>query len=203
MKLARLVFFLLAIMVGGQLEGRAEMEPQPKKAAFGAGCFWGVEKIFSKVTGVVSTQVGYMGGSAAEPTYEEICTGRPGHAEAIEVLYDPSKVSYEELLATFWEWHDPTTLNRQGPDVGTQYRSVIFFSDSEQEAAAKRSKEVLERSKVFKNPIVTEIIPAGRFWKAEEYHQKYLQKNPGGYCSHKPGSPKIREVLHTPKEEIG
>mgnify|MGYP001571394728 CR=1 FL=1 len=203
MKLARLVFFLLAIMVGGQLEGRAEMEPQPKKAAFGAGCFWGVEKIFSKVTGVVSTQVGYMGGSAAEPTYEEICTGRTGHAEAIEVLYDPSKVSYEELLATFWEWHDPTTLNRQGPDVGTQYRSVIFFSDSEQEAAAKRSKEVLERSKVFKNPIVTEIIPAGRFWKAEEYHQKYLQKNPGGYCSHKPGSPKIREVLHTPKEEIG
>ena len=186
---------LLLAMVAPQSEGRAGMEPQYKKASFGAGCFWGVEKIFSKVKGVVSTEVGYMGGSAANPTYEEVCTGRTGHAEAIEVVYDPSKVSYEELLATFWEWHDPTTLNRQGPDVGTQYRSAIFFYDPEQESAAKRSKEILEKSKVFKNPIVTEIVPAGKLWKAEEYHQQYLQKNPGGYCSHKPGSPKIREAL--------
>lgn len=187
--------FFLLVMVMAQIEGRAEMESQYKKASFGAGCFWGVEKIFSKVKGVISTQVGYMGGSAANPTYEEVCAGRTGHAEAIEVVYDSSKVSYEELLAAFWEWHDPTTMNRQGPDVGTQYRSVIFFHDAGQEAAAKRSKEILEKSKVFKSPIVTEIVPAGKLWKAEDYHQQYLQKNPGGYCSHKPGSPKIREAL--------
>ena len=198
--LAWITFFLL-ILVNGQPEGWAEMESQTKKASFGAGCFWGVEKIFSKVKGVVSTQVGYMGGSSANPTYEEVCSGRTGHAEALEVTYDPSKVSYEELLATFWEWHDPTTLNQQGPDVGTQYRSVIFFYDSDQEAAAKRSKEILDKSRVFKNRIVTEIVPAEKLWRAEEYHQQYLQKNPGGYCSHKPGSPKIREALQAVLKE--
>lgn len=166
-----------------------------KKAAFAAGCFWGVEKVFSKIPGVISTRAGYMGGTTVDPTYEEVCTGRTGHAEAVEVMYDPVRVRYEELLATFWEWHDPTTLNRQGPDAGTQYRSVIFFCDSQQEAAAKRSKEILNKSGIFKGPIVTEIVPAGRFWRAEEYHQGYLVKNPGGYCSHQQGSPGIREAL--------
>jgi peptide-methionine (S)-S-oxide reductase len=173
----------------------AEMETRYKKAAFAAGCFWGVEKIFSEVPGVISTQVGYMGGNTERPTYEQVCTGQTGHAETVEVLYDPTQVSYEELLATFWQWHDPTTLNRQGPDVGSQYRSVIFFYDAQQEQAARRTKEVLEKARVFRDPIVTEIVPAGRFWRAEEYHQKYLKKNPNGYCSHRIGSPRIRQVL--------
>lgn len=178
-------------------EAMGEVSSQQKKATFGAGCFWGVEKIFSKVPGVASTTVGYAGGATEEPDYRQVCTGRTGHAEALEVLYDPAKVSYEELLATFWEWHDPTTLNRQGPDVGSQYRSVIFTHDQEQEEAARASKELLERAGVFPGKIVTEIVPAGKFYRAEEYHQKYLQKNPGGYCSHvlRPESGKIRQVI--------
>ena len=166
-----------------------------KKAAFAAGCFWGVEKVFMKMPGVVSTSVGYMGGGAASPTYHQVCTGMTGHAETVEIGYDPSQVSYEELLATFWEWHDPTTPNAQGPDVGSQYRSVIFTYDREQLESAKRSMEILEASRIFGRPIVTQIVPAGEFYRAEEYHQKYLVKNPGGYCSHYMGSPKIREIL--------
>ncbi len=166
-----------------------------KKATFGAGCFWGVEKIFARIPGVTATRVGYAGGSTKEPTYEEVCAGRTGHAEAVEVTYDPSKVGYGELLTVFWEWHDPPTLNRQGPDVGTQYRSVIFTHDEEQAAAARRSKQLLEEAKVYASPIVTEITPAGTFYTAEEYHQKYLQKNPSGYCSHHLESRRVREVL--------
>lgn len=166
-----------------------------KKAAFAAGCFWGVEKIFMSIPGVVSTQVGYMGGWKERPTYEEVCQGTTGHAETVELVYDPHSVSYEELLATFWEWHDPTTQNRQGPDVGSQYRSVIFVYDPIQEQLATRSKQILEEAKVFNQPIVTEIVPAGRFWRAEEYHQQYLKKHPNGYCSHRLGSPRIRQVL--------
>ena len=146
-----------------------------EKATFGAGCFWGVEAAFRRVEGVVSTAVGYSGGTLENPTYEDVCTGRTGHAEVVEVEYDPSRVSYEELLEVFWENHDPTTLNRQGPDVGTQYRSAIFFHTPEQEDAARASKEKVQSR--FKNPIVTEITPASRFYRAEEYHQRYFEKH--------------------------
>ena len=146
-----------------------------EKATFGAGCFWGVEAEFSKVEGVVDATVGYSGGALENPTYKDVCSGTTGHAEVVEVEYDPSKVSYEELLEVFWENHDPTTLNRQGPDVGTQYRSAIFFHTPEQEAAARASKEQAQDR--FKTPIVTEITPAAEFYRAEEYHQRYFEKN--------------------------
>lgn len=171
------------------------MEPKGKRAAFAAGCFWGVEKILSKVDGVISTEVGYMGGTTSNPTYEQVCTGRTGHAETVLVVYDPTKVPYEELLITFFKYHDPTTRNRQGPDIGSQYRSVIFFYDPEQAEIAKRSKQILEEAKLFDSPIVTEIVPAAEFYRAEEYHQDYLKKNPFGYCSHHLISPKIEQVL--------
>ena len=180
--------------MSGQPSG-GKMAPNLKKATFAAGCFWGVEKIFARIDGVVSTAVGYAGGTTRNPTYEQVCTGRTGHAEAMEVEYDPARVSYEKLLITFWEYHDPTTLNRQGPDVGSQYRSVIFYHDPEQAEIARRSKQILEEAHLFSSPIVTEIVPAGEFWRAEEYHQRYLQKNPGGYCSHHLQSNRIREVL--------
>src|SRR5215217_7741214 len=145
------------------------------KATFGAGCFWEVEAAFRKIEGVVSTSVGYSGGTSENPTYKDVCTGQTGHAEVVEVEYDPSRVSYEELLEVFWENHDPTSLNRQGPDVGTQYRSAIFFHTPEQEAAARASKERAQGR--FKKPIVTEIKPASEFYRAEEYHQRYFEKN--------------------------
>lgn len=167
-----------------------------KTATFGAGCFWGVEKAFAKIPGVVSTEVGYMGGDTAHPTYHQVCAGRTGHAEVVKVTYDPTIVPYETLLITFWEWHDPTTANRQGPDVGTQYRSVIFTYDDAQAAAAPRAKALLTSAKVYPRPIVTEIVPAGTFWRAEEYHQQYVVKNPGGYCSHHLQSPAVRQVLN-------
>ena len=166
-----------------------------EKAAFAAGCFWGVEKFFLEIPGVVSTQVGYAGGQTEDPGYEDVCEGVTGHAEAVEVTFDPAKVSYEKLLLTFWEHHDPTTRDRQGPDTGSQYRSVIFYYSPAQQKAADRSVELLNQAKIWKGPIVTEIIPAGKFYRAEEYHQKYLKKNPGGYCSHQFQSPKIGEVL--------
>ncbi|MDP8951154.1 MAG: peptide-methionine (S)-S-oxide reductase MsrA [Actinomycetota bacterium] len=146
-----------------------------EKATFGAGCFWGVEAEFRKVEGVVDAAVGYSGGALENPTYKDVCSGTTGHAEVVEVEYDPSKVSYEELLEVFWENHDPTTPNRQGPDVGTQYRSAIFFHTPEQEAAARASKERAQDR--FKNPIVTEITPASEFYRAEEYHQRHFEKN--------------------------
>lgn len=147
-----------------------------EKATFGAGCFWGVEAAFRKIEGVTSTSVGYTGGSLDSPTYEDVCTGRTGHAEVVEVEYDPSQVSYDELLAVFWDIHDPTTLNRQGPDVGTQYRSVLFFHIAEQEAAANKSKEKIQSSGRFTRDIVTEITPASQYYKAEDYHQQYLER---------------------------
>lgn len=146
------------------------------KATFAAGCFWGVEDAFRQVKGVKSTTVGYTGGSAKNPTYKEVCTGRTGHAEAVEVEYDTNEVSYLELLAVFWKSHDPTTVNRQGPDVGTQYRSAIFYHDAAQEKDARDSKAVLEKQGVFKRPIVTEIAPASEFFRAEDYHQQYFEK---------------------------
>lgn len=147
------------------------------KATFGAGCFWGVEAAFRKLKGVVSTTVGYSGGSSKSPTYKDVCSGRTGHAEVVQVEYDPSRVSYEELLNVFWGVHDPTQMNRQGPDVGTQYRSAIFFHNAAQEAAAKAAKARLEKSGQYRKPIVTEIIPASEFYAAEEYHQRYLEKH--------------------------
>ena len=147
-----------------------------EKATLAAGCFWGVEAAFRKVKGVVSTSVGYTGGSFKDPTYEDVCSRKTGHAEAVEVEYDSSGVSYDELLTVFWENHDPTTLNRQGPDIGTQYRSAIFFHTPEQKAAAIASKEKLQNSGRYKNPIATEITPASQFYRAEDYHQQYVEK---------------------------
>jgi peptide-methionine (S)-S-oxide reductase len=152
------------------------------KATFAAGCFWGVEAAFRQLKGVTSTAVGYIGGTLHDPTYHDVCTGRTGHAEAVQVEYDPSQVSYDDLLRVFWENHDPTTLNRQGPDVGTQYRSAIFFHTPEQEAAAKASKDAQAKSGRFKRPIVTEIQPAPEFWQAEDYHQQYLEKRGQAHC---------------------
>src|SRR5712692_2074990 len=141
---------------------------QKQKATFGAGCFWGVEAEFRQVKGVLSTAVGYEGGSLENPTYHDVCTDRTGHAEVVEVEYDPSRISYENILNVFWTNHDPTTRNRQGPDVGTQYRSVIFFHTPEQQAAAIASKEKLEQAKRYKRPIVTQIVPASTFFRAED-----------------------------------
>jgi peptide-methionine (S)-S-oxide reductase len=156
----------------GLNRGNSEME----KATFGAGCFWGVEAAFRQVKGVVSTEVGYMGGWLKSPTYRDVCSGQTGHAEVMQMEYDPSQVSYDELLDVFWEIHDPTQSNRQGPDVGTQYRSVIFVRSAEQEAVARSSKERLQNSGRFDKKIVTEIVPASQFGRAEEYHQQYLEK---------------------------
>jgi len=153
-----------------------------EKATFAAGCFWGVEAVFRQMEGVTATRVGYTGGDFKNPTYKDVCSGTTGHAEAVEVEYDPSKVTYEELLEVFWENHDPTTLNRQGPDVGTQYRSAVFFLTPEQEAAAKASKEKLQRNGKYKRPIVTEINPASEFYPAEDYHQQYLEKRGLAHC---------------------
>jgi peptide-methionine (S)-S-oxide reductase len=155
-----------------------------QKAIFAAGCFWGVERDFGKVKGVISTRVGYTGGEFKEPTYEDVCSHGTGHAEAIEITFDPSEVSYDRLLEVFWSIHDPTTLNRQGPDIGTQYRSAIFYLDQEQKEKAMESKAKLEASNQYKRPIVTQIVPASDFWQAEEYHQNYIEKRKNKIFSH-------------------
>jgi peptide-methionine (S)-S-oxide reductase len=146
------------------------------KATFAAGCFWGVEDAFRQVKGVTSTAVGYTGGQTKDPTYKEVCSDRTGHAEAVEVEFDPAKVSYKELLTVFFQGHDPTQFNRQGPDYGSQYRSAIFFHDAGQEAEAREAQAALDKSGIFKRPIVTQIVPAPEFFRAEEYHQKYFEK---------------------------
>ncbi|NVN91469.1 MAG: peptide-methionine (S)-S-oxide reductase MsrA [Desulfuromonadales bacterium] len=151
------------------------------KATFAAGCFWGVEDVFRAVPGVLATRVGYCGGMTDNPTYHEVCSGETGHAEAVEVSFDPSQVSYEQLLEIFWQSHDPTQLNRQGPDRGTQYRSAIFYHSPAQRLAAEESLVFLERSGQMCSRIVTEIVPASTFWQAEEYHQQYHLKQ-GGSC---------------------
>ncbi|MCG8693149.1 MAG: peptide-methionine (S)-S-oxide reductase MsrA [Minwuiales bacterium] len=150
------------------------------KATFAAGCFWGVEQTFAEVDGVTATSVGYTGGVTENPSYEMVCTGQTGHAEAVEVDFDPAKVSYDQLLDVFFEIHDPTTLNRQGPDIGTQYRSAIFFHDAEQEAAAREAKQRAQQSGRFMGDVVTEISPAGPYYLAEDYHQKYVEKRRSG-----------------------
>jgi peptide-methionine (S)-S-oxide reductase len=153
-----------------------------EKATFAGGCFWGVEHLFNEMPGVIDAVSGYTGGSRDNPTYEQVCSGRTGHAEAVEVTYDPAKVTYDELLNAFWNMHDPTTLNRQGPDHGHQYRSAIYFHNPEQEKAARASKEQAQR--FFDRPIVTEIVAAPQFWPAEDYHQRYFEKHPGHYSCH-------------------
>ena len=150
-----------------------------EKATFGAGCFWGVEATLRSIPGVISTQVGYCGGKTDNPTYQDVCTDTTGHAEVVEITFDPAQVTYEHLLETFWKLHDPTTPNRQGPDVGSQYRSVIFFHSPAQEAAARAAKERLDKSG---KPVVTQIVPAAPFYKAEEYHQRYLEKHGLASC---------------------
>jgi len=152
-----------------------------EKATFGAGCFWGVEETFRQLKGVVSTAVGYEGGTSDKPTYRDVCTDRTGHAEVVEVTYDPQVIAYEKLLDTFWHGHNPTTLNRQGPDVGSQYRSVIFYHSPEQQKAAQTSKDKLQKTG-YKSPIVTQIVPAEPFWIAEDYHQQYLAKRGLNHC---------------------
>jgi peptide-methionine (S)-S-oxide reductase len=147
-----------------------------EKATFAAGCFWGIEEAFRQAKGVIATAVGYTGGRFERPTYEQVCTLNTGHAEAIRVIFDPNVVSYEDLLDVFWKIHDPTTKDRQGPDIGKQYRSVIFYHDEKQKGAALASKEKLEKSGAFRNPIVTEIVPVSEFYMAEDYHQQYFEK---------------------------
>ena len=153
-----------------------------EKATFGAGCFWGVEATFRSIPGVVSTLVGYCGGNTDNPTYKDVCTDTTGHAEVVEITFDPAQLPYEKLLETFWKLHDPTTPNRQGPDVGSQYRSVIFFHSPAQEAAARAAKERLDKSGKFRHPVVTQIVPATPFYKAEDYHQRYLEKRGLASC---------------------
>ena len=169
--------------IGLERLARDEMD----KATFGAGCFWGVEAAFRQIDGVISTAVGYSAGHTANPTYRDVCSDETGHAEVVQIEFDPAKISYEKLLDVFWENHDPTTLNRQGPDVGSQYRSAIFFHSPAQEEAARRSKARLEASKRFRRPIVTEIEPAADFHRAEDYHQQYLEKRGLASCHVSPG----------------
>jgi peptide-methionine (S)-S-oxide reductase len=151
-------------------------------ATFGAGCFWGVEEAFRKTPGVVETAVGYAGGAVDHPTYKQVCTDQTGHAEVVQVEFDPARVSFRQLLELFWKLHDPTTLNRQGPDRGSQYRSAVFYHDDDQRDEATALKQKLDEAGAFPRPIVTEITPAATFWRAEEYHQQYVQKNGGGSC---------------------
>ena len=151
-------------------------------AIFSAGCFWGVEETFRQTKGVLVTEVGYTGGHTKNPTYHDVCTDKTGHAEAVRVIYDPKQCTYDQLLTIFWNNHNPTTRNRQGPDVGSQYRSAIFVTDSEQEKTARESKTKLEQSGKFSRPIVTEIVPATDFYRAEDYHQRYLEKNGRSQC---------------------
>lgn len=153
-----------------------------KKATFAMGCFWGPEYIFSRVEGVTSTRVGYIGGKTKNPTYEEVCSGKTGHAEAVEITYDSEKTNYEKLLEVFWKNHDPTQRDRQGPDIGSQYRSAVFYHDEEQKKTAERSKEKWQKKS--NEPIVTEIVKAGEFYEAEEYHQRYAEKHGTRYVCH-------------------
>lgn len=161
-------------------------EQRYRKATFAAGCFWGVESAFRQVSGVVSTQVGYTGGHKDEPTYREVCTGRTGHAESVELVFDPGQVGYGELLEVFWSIHDPTTLNRQGPDVGTQYRSAIFTHSDAQDEQARRSRDARQSHGEVRGRIVTQIEPAEKFWRAEEYHQQYFAKKGIAPTCHRP-----------------
>lgn len=176
---------VLAALLAATFVARAGAAPAGvEKAAFAAGCFWHTEVAFRKVAGVISVTSGYTGGTKPNPSYEEVCSDKTGHAEAVLVEFDPAKVSYDHLLDVFWSEHDPTTLNRQGWDVGSQYRSAVFYYSPAQKAAAVASKERLEKSHRYRDPIVTEILPAGQFYRAEEYHQRYYEKHPETELGH-------------------
>jgi peptide-methionine (S)-S-oxide reductase len=185
------IFLIMGLVAaaGAGASGAADTEKvlhrggiKMEKATFAAGCFWGVEATFRGVEGVVSTQVGYTGGRTENPGYHDVCSNLTGHAEAVEVAFDPAVVSYDDLLKVFWELHDPTQVNRQGPDVGGQYRSAIFFHSPEQEVGARASRQMLEKSGRHDRPIATEIVPASTFYRAEEYHQQYIEKRGGKSC---------------------
>jgi peptide-methionine (S)-S-oxide reductase len=175
--------------MGGPKKSQRKAKQGPQLATFGAGCFWGVEAAYRRVPGVIETAVGYAGGDVDNPEYREICSGATGHAEVVQVTYDPAKVSYDALLAVFWSCHDPTLLNRQGVDVGTQYRSAIFYHTPEQKSAAAASMEDLAKSGRLGGDITTEITPAAPFWRAEEYHQRFLEKHPEISCPTLPTAP--------------
>lgn len=170
------VFFTLAL--------QAETKPKTDTATFAAGCFWGVEEFFRQIPGVIKTEVGYTGGKTSNPKYDQMHDGSTGHAESVEIVFDPNVVSYQSLLDKFFKVHDPTTLNRQGNDQGTQYRSAIFYNSEKQKEEAMAFKAKVDKSGAWKKPVVTEIAQAQKFWPAEDYHQKYLVKNPGGYDNH-------------------
>lgn len=172
------------------------------KATFGGGCFWCTEAVFEHVEGVSSVQSGYMGGKRENPTYEQVCTGSTGHAEVIEIKYDPEKVSYIDLLSVFFQTHDPTTLNRQGNDIGTQYRSVVFYHGSEQKSAVLNMIGELEKSNVYKNPIVTQVEPVQKFWAAENYHDSYFRQNPQNPYCQAVIAPKVQAFLKEYKNKI-
>jgi peptide-methionine (S)-S-oxide reductase len=192
-RIALIMIISLAFLTGcqeikseTQKDGKNIMEQNTKleKATFGEGCFWCSQAIFERVKGVKSVYAGYSGGTTEDPNYEEVCTGRTGYAEVVQITFDPKEVSYDELLKIFWKTHDPTTLNRQGNDVGTQYRSVIFYHNDEQKEKAEHYKKALDESGAYSDPIVTQIVPFTKFYKAEDYHQDYFAKNPTqGYCS--------------------
>jgi peptide-methionine (S)-S-oxide reductase len=185
-------------MENNDIDSNAGLE----KATFGSGCFWCTEAVFERVNGVKDVVSGYAGGTKENPTYEQVCTGKTGHAEVTQITYDPSVISYDELLQVFWKTHDPTTLNRQGNDVGTQYRSVIFYHDEEQKIKAEKYKEELNKSGAWKDPVVTEIAPLTKFYKAESYHQDYYEKNPNqGYCAFVIG-PKIEKFEKVFKDKL-
>ena len=192
-KIATLIIISLALTAGyietkpetqKKVNDKMEQNTNLEKATFGEGCFWCSQAIFERVKGVKSVYAGYSGGTTDDPSYEEVCTGNTGYAEVVQITFDPKVVSYDELLKIFWKTHDPTTLNRQGNDIGTQYRSVIFYHNKEQKEKAEHYKEALNKSGAYSNPIVTKIVPFKKFYKAEEYHQDYFAKNPTqGYCS--------------------
>jgi peptide-methionine (S)-S-oxide reductase len=177
----KILFSLLLAGMAGFAPAE-EGSVKTEKATFAAGCFWGVESAFRQVAGVLDAQVGYTGGKTVNPTYREVCTGTTGHAEALEITFDPAKVPYETLVSLFFKMHDPTQVNRQGPDVGTQYRSAVFYHSPEQKAVAETIKATLSKSGKYKKALATEILPAEPFYRAEEYHQRYFEKNGGPAC---------------------
>ena len=178
------IIVLISLLLSFTLHAEVKIKRQTETATFAAGCFWGVEEFFRKVPGVIKTQVGYTGGKTSNPKYDQMHDGKTGHAESVEIVFDPNVVSYEKLMERFYKMHDPTTLNRQGNDEGSQYRSAIFYHSEKQKNESLAFKSKVEKSKAWKKTIVTEVTAAQKFWPAEDYHQKYLVKNPGGYDNH-------------------
>jgi len=185
-----------------QSESADERPDKIQTATFGGGCFWCIEAVFEELQGVIDVESGYAGGQTENPTYKEVCTGLTGHAEVCQIRYDPAKINYVDLLEVFFKVHDPTTLNRQGPDVGTQYRSVIFYHDDRQKAAAEKAKQELTRAGAYRGPIVTEIAPLAKYYPAEDYHQDYFRNNPNqGYCRAVVG-PKVSKFRKVFREKL-